>query len=218
MSFSSKRAVRAPGSSAGGAARGRSTRYGGAARAVGSFVPKITGKAFEKYGFSTAALLTDWAMIVGADLATYTLPERLKWPRNVDAYSETPDTERGRPGATLLMRVDGPRAIDVQYRSAQIMDRINAYFGYKAVTELRFVQAPVENHTVRMPSLNIAPASSPTSKTGDDGKVPFGGLKASEQKTVPSSTAAEMEANDEELLEAALDRLGVSVRSATLRD
>lgn len=113
------------------------------AKSVGSFVPALTRKSFEKYGFSTATLLTDWAMIVGADLASFTLPERLKWPRGVEAFAETEDADRGRPGATLVLRVDGPRAIDVQYQSAQIIERINAHFGYRAVSTMRFVQAPI---------------------------------------------------------------------------
>jgi hypothetical protein len=130
--------------------------------AVGSFVPSLTKKAFEKYGFSAATLITDWAAIVGQELAGSTQPERLKWPRNVDrgehddgadaaAHGEAEVARRprarapsrGRAGATLVLRVDGARALDVQYRSRQIIDRINGYFGYAAVAELRIVQAPV---------------------------------------------------------------------------
>ena len=51
--------------------------------------------------------------------------------------------EKGRPGATLVLRVDGARALDVQYKARQIIERINAYFGYAAVAELRIVQAPM---------------------------------------------------------------------------
>ena len=59
-----------------------------AAKAVGSFVPKLTQKAFEKYGFSTATLLTDWAIIAGEDLSAATLPERVKWPRGPELPNE----------------------------------------------------------------------------------------------------------------------------------
>ena len=48
--------------------------------AVGSFVAGLAGKAFAKYGFATAGLITDWAAIAGQELALYTRPERLKWP------------------------------------------------------------------------------------------------------------------------------------------
>src|SRR5215475_533447 len=52
-------------------------------KAVGSFLPALTRKAFEKYGFSTAALVTDWVRIVGRELAASTAPERLRWPRGL---------------------------------------------------------------------------------------------------------------------------------------
>ncbi len=39
--------------------------------------------------------------------------------------------------------MDGARSLDVQYNARQIIERINAYFGYAAVAELRIVQAPV---------------------------------------------------------------------------
>lgn len=121
---------------------------GNRVRAVGAFVPGLTRKSFEKYGFSTATLLTDWTVIVGAELAKFTLPERLKWPRNVDAYEDVDTSQKGRPGATLVLRVDGPRAIEVQYQTTQIIERINAHFGYRAVGDVRFIQAPLpQRHT-----------------------------------------------------------------------
>jgi hypothetical protein len=112
-------------------------------KAVGSFVARLTQPAFEKYGFSAATLLTDWATIVGADLARYTQPERLKWPKAVATYGAVAEDEQGRPGAILMLRVDGGRALDVQYKGRQIIERINAYFGYRAVAELRIIQAPI---------------------------------------------------------------------------
>jgi hypothetical protein len=112
------------------------------ARAVGTFVPKLTRAAFEKFGFSTAALLTDWPTIVGPKLALSTVPDRIKWPRSVE--QDAMDGSSGpRRGATLAIFVDPARALDVQYQAAMIIDRINAYFGYRAVAELRIQQAVV---------------------------------------------------------------------------
>jgi hypothetical protein len=119
-------------------------RPAGGARSVGSFVPRLTRQAFEKFGFSAATLITDWAQIVGADLARSTEPERLRWPKPVAGRGEAgEDVDQGRPGATLHLRVDQGRALDIQYRSRQIIERINSYFGYRAVAELRIIQAPI---------------------------------------------------------------------------
>jgi hypothetical protein len=112
------------------------------AKPVGSYVPKLTRKVLEKYGFSAATLITDWSTIVGADIAAYAQPERLKWPRGGSPDAE-PRRSAGSSGATLQLRVEGSRALDVQYRSRQIIERINAYFGYRAVAQLRLLQAPL---------------------------------------------------------------------------
>jgi hypothetical protein len=122
-------------------------------RAVGSFVPRLTRQAFERYGFSTAMLITDWAAIVGADVARSTAPGRLRWPKAGGGESAGADEPRqGRSGATLLLRVEPARALDIQYKARQIAERINAYFGYRAVAELRLVQAPLAQPAAAPPA------------------------------------------------------------------
>lgn len=113
-------------------------------KTVGSFVPKLAQKAFEKYGFSTVALLTDWPAIVGQEMAKYTRPEKLKWPRLVSIGEDVEAGCEGRPGATLILRVEPARALDVEYGAAPIVDRINSYFGYRAVADLRILQMPLD--------------------------------------------------------------------------
>ena len=120
--------------------------------AVGSFVAGLAGKAFAKYGFATAGLITDWAAIAGQELALYTRPERLKWP---PAGVDDKDAPR-RQGATLLLRVDAARGLDVQFRARQIIERINGYFGYAAVAELRILQGPIATPTANKARLPIA--------------------------------------------------------------
>ena len=106
-------------------------------------MPGLTAKAFEKYGFSDRHLVTDWPTIVGADLAAFTAPERLKWPPPA-AQAEAAKPNRARAGAGRHAGAAGgrPQALDMQYKRRQIIERINAYFGYAAVAELRIVQAP----------------------------------------------------------------------------
>lgn len=140
-------------------------------KAVGSFVPSLTRKAFEKFGFSTAALVTEWERIAGAELASYTTPDKLKWPRTPDAAF---DDESQRRGATLTLRVDPARALDVEYRARQILERINSYFGYRAIETVRLVQAPVEKRSAspaRKTALVPARANSMPSSDTPDGEL-----------------------------------------------
>lgn len=120
----------------------------GGARPIGAFVEKALDSAARARGFATTALLSDWRAIAGAELARYTMPDRIIWPRRRDHWDDADadnPKSRGhrRDGATLVLRIEGPRAIEVQHRGTQILERINAYFGYRAVTEMRFLQAPI---------------------------------------------------------------------------
>jgi hypothetical protein len=88
------------------------------AKAVGSFLPSLTTKALQKYGFSAASLIMDWPAIVGREFAQWTAPERLKWPRATSELDEDDATARPkRAGAVLVLRVDSAKALDVQYRA-----------------------------------------------------------------------------------------------------
>ena len=120
----------------------RKPRFG--PRAIGTYVAKALDPAARARGFATTALLSDWPAIVGRELAQFTMPDRVLWPRRrEDTESETSPRGHKAEGATLVLRIEGPRAIEVQHRSGQILERVNAYFGYRAVTEMRFLQAPI---------------------------------------------------------------------------
>lgn len=144
---------------------------------VGAFVPKLTRKAFEKYGFSTATLITEWPTIVGTEMAAWTAPERLKWPRLAeDADGGEPARSRSR--ATLVLRVDQARALDVQYKARQIIERINAYFGYAAVSEIRIIQGPVVQHTEPGPSPKAVLKRQMAREAGGTASEPLGAALA----------------------------------------
>ena len=150
----------------------------GAACTVGAFVPQLTRKAFEKYGFATAEIAAEWSAIVGEKLSACTMPERLKWPRAAGGLGD----DGRRDPAVLTLRVEPAFALEVQYQSAQLIERINTHFGYRAVGEVRIIQGSVMR---ARPAASVAkrqdpPAASPRQAlagalTGDiAGAVPDG--------------------------------------------
>jgi len=113
---------------------------------VGAFVPTVARAAFESHGFPSVTVLSDWPEIIGEEYAAFTVPERLVWPRSADrdpSNANAHGSAHRRGGATLVIRVDGPRALEVQHMAHQLMERVNIYFGYRAVAELRLIQGPV---------------------------------------------------------------------------
>ena len=148
--ISAKRGKRQGFIPSGGAWKPHSSR----AKPVGEFVPALMKPAFEKYGFPAAAILTDWAAIAGRELAAFTAPERLKWPRKTSSDAD------GGQGATLILRVDGPRALEVEHMRPRLIERINASFGYRAVADIRVLQAPLIRREAPKPRTLRPPAAS----------------------------------------------------------
>lgn len=123
-------------------------------RSVGQFLPAITRPVFEKFGFQRAALLTDWDVIVGEPLCHFTAPEQIKWQKQNNDKAEV-EQHGAKSGAVLVIRVDGPAALEVQHSAPQIIERINSYFGYKAVASVRILQAPVKKDAFLKPKTRI---------------------------------------------------------------
>ena len=166
-------------------------RAASGARPIGAYAARALDASARARGFATTALLSEWPAIVGAELAEFTMPDRVVWPRRREDGEEAspPRGWRGE-GAILMLRVEGPRAIEVQHRSGQILERVNSYFGYRAIAEMRILQAPV----IRKPPRAPAP---PPPSDGDP---------------LPPSASIE-----DEGLRAALSRLGSAARARLTR-
>ena len=88
----------------------------------------LTKAAFAKHGFASADLLSHWPEIVGPDNGVLCTPDRITWPRSSDAET---------PAGTLTLKSAPGRALDVQYKAEQLLERINAYLGYRAIAKIR---------------------------------------------------------------------------------
>ena len=100
-------------------------------RPLARIVPKVAGKALGKKGMAFGTLITDWATIMGPELARSTLPQKLAFPPGQ------------KEGATLHLKVSGSAALDVQHAEPQLIERINAFFGYRAIARIRLIQGPI---------------------------------------------------------------------------
>lgn len=94
-------------------------------------------------GFASAEIIARWPEIAGPEVAAYSEPLKIKWPRHTDDETSEP--------ATLILRVEGPAAIEIQHLSAVILERVNRFFGWRAVGRLALRQAPL-HHRPHKPS------------------------------------------------------------------
>jgi hypothetical protein len=113
-------------------------------RHMSRMIPGVAGKALGKKGLGYGKLVTDWPMIVGADLGEVTAPVKLAFPKGE------------RTDATLTIDIVPARAIEVQHSMPQLIERVNAVFGYRAVARIKLVQRPP---TRTAPMANLRPLS-----------------------------------------------------------
>jgi len=100
---------------------------------------KIVGQAFTRQGFASAELVTRWSEIVGPEIAAHSEPIKIQWqrPRPSDLANA------GQEPGTLVLRVEGPAAIEIQHLSNVICDRVNRFLGWRSVARVAFRQAPL---------------------------------------------------------------------------
>ena len=105
------------------------------ARPLSLLLSDVFSDAYAKQGFAARELVTRWAEIAGADVAAYSEPLKMQWPRPVEGQQQEP--------ATLVLKVEGPMALEIQHKSNLILERVNRFFGWSAVGRLALRQAPL---------------------------------------------------------------------------
>ena len=104
----------------------------------------LTRAAFARYGFAYADLITQWPAIIGDTLAQWCEPERIRWPRS--------GADERKQGGTLVIRVVPGRGLDLQHETPQIIDRINSFYGYSAISSVRIMQGPLGRKKASRPA------------------------------------------------------------------
>jgi hypothetical protein len=99
---------------------------------------KLTKASFARYGFAYGELMARWPEIVGGALAQHSEPERIKWPRGSGENAQ-------KLGGTLVIRAEPGRGLDLQYQTHQIIERINQFYGYGAITSIKIMQGHLAN-------------------------------------------------------------------------
>jgi hypothetical protein len=107
----------------------------GSAKPLSVLLSDVFSDAYAKQGFAARELVTRWAEIAGADIARHAEPLKMQWPRPVEGQPQEP--------ATLVLRVEGPAALEIQHKSDVLLERVNRFFGWHAVGRLALRQAPL---------------------------------------------------------------------------
>lgn len=144
----------------------------------GADVRRLIAPVLGKKGFIQADILARWTDILGAELATGVQPAALSFSKSAD-------------GALLRVNAySGAYAMEFNARKQQIIEKLNTYFGYRAIADIRVTQGGFT------PKLPKSPATAP--------------LPLEKQKQIADETAD----IENEALRAAATELGVLIESA----
>ena len=149
------------------------------AKPLAVLLSDVFSDAYAKQGFAARELVTRWVEIIGGELSVHCEPLKIQWPRPVEGQPQEP--------ATLVLRVEGPMALEIQHSSDVILERVNRFFGWSAVGRLALRQAPLSRR------------DAPKASGAPDAKL-------------VAEVAETLSSVEDEQLRAALARLGASIK------
>ena len=145
-------------------------------------------RAGESRGFAVSRVLTHWAEIAGADIASIARPVNVSYGR-------------GGFGATLTVLTTGAQAPMLEMQKERLRERVNAAYGYNAISRVRITQTAPTGFSEGQAM--FAPQPKPSAPAPDPKVVSEVG-----QAVAPVENAD---------LRAALERLGRTVLSNSKR-
>jgi hypothetical protein len=95
-------------------------------------VPQIGRAAFRRFGFVQSSVVTRWPEIVGPHHARVCLPESIRFP-----FGEKSE-------GILQLVVLPAHAPLIQHVIPEIIERVNRFFGYNAVSKVKMRQGEVK--------------------------------------------------------------------------
>ena len=119
---------------------------------LADLIEACIGPAFAAQGFASTDILAAWPDLVGERLARFCQPVKLEWPRRRKGEDGRPE-----PGS-LVVRVEGVFALELQHLAPVVIQRINAHYGWACVGRIVLKQGRVHQAKRRAPAPPLDPA------------------------------------------------------------
>ncbi len=109
-------------------------RYSLFSKTLKSCVDPLLRPIIKTQGAAASKLITEWPEIVGNDIAAYSAPIRVQFPKDKNS------------GGTLYIACEGAHALTLQHMIPVIIERLTMYFGYPAVARIMLEQTLISRH------------------------------------------------------------------------
>ena len=93
-------------------------------RPFGSVLPRGVKGILKKNGYNYSEIINKWNFLVGKNIANYCYPKSIKM-------------SQAKKNGTLILSVQRGNELDIEYSKKDIINKINSYFGYKLIDEVR---------------------------------------------------------------------------------
>ena len=93
-------------------------------RSFGNTLPRGIKQILKKNGYNYSEIISKWNLLVGKDISNCCYPKSIKMARE------------NKNGA-LIVLVERGNEINVEYSKKEIINKINSYFGYQLISEIR---------------------------------------------------------------------------------
>jgi len=93
-------------------------------RPFGNTLPRSVKGILKKNGYNYSEIISKWSMLVGKDISNCSYPQSIKM-------------KKGNSNGTLVLGIKRGDEIQIEYSKKEIIDKINSYFGYKLIDEVK---------------------------------------------------------------------------------
>ena len=93
-------------------------------RPFGNTLPRGIKGILKKNGYNYSEIISKWSILVGKDISSCAYPKSIKM-------------KKGSSNGTLLLGIKRGDEIQIEYSKKEIIDKINSYFGYKLIDEIK---------------------------------------------------------------------------------
>ena len=93
-------------------------------RPFGNTLPRGVKGILKKNGYNYSEIITKWNVLVGKEISKYAYPKSIKM-------------KKGDSNGILVLSIKRGDEINVEYSKNEIINKINSYFGYKLVNEIK---------------------------------------------------------------------------------
>ena len=93
-------------------------------RPFGNTLPRGVKSILKKNGYNYSEIISKWSVLVGKDISSCTYPKSIKMKKRDS-------------NGTLVLAIKRGDEINIEYSKREIINKINSYFGYKLINEIK---------------------------------------------------------------------------------